>query len=791
MIYRTLLSILFLAFSFICSSNALANKGDVLYMNRPATNWYEAFPLGNGRIGAMVYGGIFNERIQTNEDTFWAGGPRTLQKKEGWKNIKQVRKLVTSGYTSEAEELINSEILGPYCHSYLPFADIIMRFVPDMGEVTEYKRELDLSTGVLSVSYKLNGIDFRREYFISYPEQALMVKLSCGERVLNVDIGLQSKMRHFSSVNKNVIYIHGQAPEIIWPHYEQNDEVLYSDTCGMHFQARLVVSECDGELQKNGNSVSIRNSKKAVLAFIAATSFNGFDKDPVAEGKDVDKVCSDYQKHIQQKKYDEIYTSHVKDFSALYKRVELFLGESKECERPIDERIACYTPDEDPALTALYFQFGRYLLISSSKPGTQPANLQGIWCDDMQAAWSCNYTLNCNLEINYWPVEVTNLSECHLPLMQLIKEVTVDGAKTAKALYNSPGWTVHHNTDLWRTTWPVGKSGQWGIYQAAPAWLCQHIWNHYEYTQDEDFLHEYLPIMEGAAQFYLHTLQQTDEGYWVTNPSVSFENIYVKSDTTKGWVCRGPSSDMQMIRVLFDNIRKAEKELGVRSAVLRKINKIYSRLSPLKISSRTGELQEWYDDWDNYDDNNGQVGHGWGLIASDLITLRKTSDLAAAFRKTLDKRKPMYRSNGGSWTGSFAAGWWARLEEADSLQKTMDRHFEQAVYPNLMSQFHNYFQIDGNLGFTYAISEMLLQSHSGEINILPALPSKYPNGYVRGLKVAGDHEVDIYWEKHIPTRITIKSQHGGELFVRYGKTVKRFRIQEKGSLMLNGQLDIL
>ncbi len=467
------------------------------------------------------------------------------------------------------------------------------------------------------------------------------------------------------------------------------------------------------------------------------------------------------------------------------------MGESKECERPIDERIACYTPDEDPALTALYFQFGRYLLISSSRPGTQPANLQGIWCDDMQAAWSCNYTLNCNLEINYWPVEVTNLSECHLPLMQLIKEVTVDGAKTAKALYNSPGWTVHHNTDLWRTTWPVGKSGQWGIYQAAPAWLCQHIWNHYEYTQDEDFLHEYLPIMEGAAQFYLHTLQQTDEGYWVTNPSVSFENIYVKPDTTKGWVCRGPSSDMQMIRVLFDNIRKAEKELGVRSAVLRKINKIYSRLSPLKISSRTGELQEWYDDWDNYDDNNGQVGHGWGLIASDLITLRKTSDLAAAFRKTLDKRKPMYRSNGGSWTGSFAAGWWARLEEADSLQKTMDRHFEQAVYPNLMSQFHNYFQIDGNLGFTYAISEMLLQSHSGEINILPALPSKYPNGYVRGLKVAGDHEVDIYWEKHIPTRITIKSQHGGELFVRYGKTVKRFRIQEKGSLMLNGQLDML
>ena len=784
-------SILFWVASFVCSPALFAGNGDVLFMNRPAANWHEAFPLGNGRLGAMVYGGIFNERVQTNEDTFWAGGPRNLQKEGGWANIKRVRKLVASGQTSEAEELINSDILGPYYHSYLPFVDVIMRFSPDMGEVTDYKRALDLSTGVLVVSYKLNGIDYRREYFISHPDQALMVKLSCGTKALNVDVGLQSKMKHTRFVEGNAVYIQGQAPEVIWPHYEQNDEVLYSDTCGMRFQARMVVSKCDGKWSKEGNAISIRNAKEVVLALVAATGFNGFDKNPVTDGKDVDKICSDYQKHIQEKDYNEIYTAHVKDFSALYKRVELFLGESKESMRPIDERIACYTPGQDPALTALYFQFGRYLLISSSRPGTQPANLQGLWCDDMQAAWSCNYTLNCNVEINYWPAETTNLSECHLPLMQLIKEATVDGAKTAKVLYNSPGWTAHHNMDLWRTTWPVGKSGQWGIYQAAPAWLCQHIWNHYVFTQDKNFLREYLPVMEGAAKLYLYTLQQTKEGYWVTNPSVSFENIFVKPDGTKGWVCQGPSSDMQAIKVLFDNIRKAEKELGIKSVVAHKINKIYPRLSPLRISPRTGELQEWYDDWDNDDDNNGQVGHGWGALVSDLITLRGTPDLAAAFRKTLDKRKPMYRSNSGSWTGSFAAGWWARLEEADSLQKTIDRHFEQALYPNLTSQFHGYFQIDGNLGFTSAISEMLLQSHSGEISILPALPAKYPDGYVRGLKVVGGHEVDIYWERQLPTEIIIQSVHGGDVCVRYGEVVKRFTIPANGRLKLNGKLEIL
>ena len=778
-----------LAVTWMILISASVTAQNILYTNKPAANWHEAFPIGNGRMGAMVYGKVFNERIQTNEDTFWAGGPRKLQKPESKKYIEQVRKLIASGRTTEAEEIINSQIVGPYYHSFLPFVDIYLDFFPDRGEITDYKRELDLSTGTLAVAYKLNGVKYQREYFISYPDQVLMVKLTC-EKKMSLSASLGSQVKHITYVKDNTVYIHGKAPEICWPHYEQNEEVVYTDTCGMGFQARLVVSTCDGTWRRDGASLRIEEASEVIFCFVAATSFNGIDKDPVKEGKNTTEVCDAYQKQVLKKSYDEIRTVHINDFSALYDRVDLFLGKSERNNWPIDERIAHYSPKEDPDLTALYFRFGRYLLISSSRPGSQPANLQGVWCDDMHSAWSCNFTLNCNVEINYWPAEVTNLSECHLPLMEAIKEITVDGAKTAKVLYGSPGWTVHHNLDLWRTTWPVGKSGQWGIYQAAPAWLCQHIWDHYEFTQSKDFLCEYFPVMEGAAQFYLHTLQYTDEGYLVTNPAVSFENMYVKPDGTVGWACQGPSADMQAIRSLFENIIEAGKVLGMKSYVEKQIEKVLPHLAPLKISSRTGELQEWYDDWDNYDDGNGQVGHGWGLIASDLITLRKTPELAAAFRKTLDKRKPMYRSNSGSWTGSFAAGWWARLEEADSLQKTIDRHFQKALYPNLTSQFHNYFQIDGNLGFTFVIAEMLLQSHSDEIHILPALPSKYSNGYVRGLKARGNYEVDIDWEHCRPTKILIKSSQEGKVRIRYGDKVKEYVMSENGKLLLNGELDV-
>ena len=450
----------------------------------------------------------------------------------------------------------------------------------------------------------------------------------------------------------------------------------------------------------------------------------------------------------------------------------------------MNERIARYTPGSDPALTALYFQFGRYLLISSSRPGSQPANLQGIWNDRLQPGWSANWTINCNAQINYWPVETANLSECHLPLMDLIRETTVDGARTAWNLYGARGWMAHHNIDLWRTTWPVGGSGLWAIYQVGGAWLCQHIWEHYQFTQDKEFLRSYYPVLKGAVRFYLDNLQRDPAGYWVTSPAASFENSYVKPDGETGWICRGPSQDMQIIRSLFRNTMQAVDLLGEDLPFKEEIGKVYAELAPIKISPRTGRLQEWNDDWEAAAPRNGQVAHGWGVAPGNLITLRTTPRLAEAFRKTLEHRRPGYSYNSGSWTGAFPANFWARLEEGDSVQRVIDRHFTNALFPNLTCNFTGFWEIDGNLGITAAIAEMLLQSHDGEINLLPALPSCYPQGAVSGLRARGGYAVDLCWKDGKLEKAAIRADRDGTVRVRYKEKVRTVPVKQGEEVVL-------
>lgn len=767
--------ILLLAEIVFCQPNRNSfNPSLSYYFNNPASNWNEAIPIGNGRLGGMVFGGIGTEKIQTNDDTFWSGEPRDLQKPGTYKYLPEIRNKIKEGKTLEAETLINHHMLGPWNESYMPLADVLLKMADSIG--SDYKRELDLGKGVVTISYQQNGVYFKREIFASHPDQCIVIRLTADKkRSINLVAKIKSAVKFKTHTLGRQLIIDGQAPKHVEPNYQGMQAPVYVKGHGMRFEGRLLVTETDGEVLSDGDNMKLMNASSATLIVVAATSFNGFNKDPFRDGKDERKLCQAYINKLKGKKYQDLYRRHVKDFRSFFGRVSIDLGSSPESLLPLNERIKNHK--RDPALAALYFQFGRYLMISSSRPGSQPANLQGIWSNLLQPAWSANWTINCNAEINYWPVEVANLSECHLPLMNLIREATVDGSKTAKNLYNSRGWVAHHNLDIWRTTWPVGGEGKWAIFQVGSAWLCQHIWEHYLFTQDKKFLNNFYPALRDATLFYLDDLQKGNDGYLVTNPSVSFENIYLKPDGEKGWACMGASEDMQIIRSLFKNTMAAIDILEKDQSFKLKIKKTYEQLAPIKISPSTGRLQEWNDDWESAEPQNGQVPQGWGLVASNLISLRGTPELANAFRKTIEYRKPGYALNSGSWVGAFAANFWARLQEGDSVQQVIDRHFDLALFPNLTCNFTGFFQIDGNLGLTCAIAETLLQSQAGEIELLPALPKRYPNGFVTGLKARGGYEVDIFWKDNILEKAIIKSRIGGTIPVRYKGKVKNFKVK--------------
>lgn len=765
----------------------------LLYMDKPANGWNEAIPIGNGRLGGMVYGGLVHDTIRTNDDTFWSGEPRDLQRPGTYQVLPEIRKLLLEEKNLEAQKVIDANLLGPWNQNYMPLADILLEW-PEGDTVSGYRRELDLNRGVVTITYTKDGVSYTREIFSSYPDQAIVMHVSADKKkAIGFTVGLSSQVNHVSRAQGNQVIIDGQAPIHIEPNYQGVHPPVYQEGKGMRFEGRLLVKDTDGTIAAGGNALQVADASSATLVFVAATSFNGFDKDPYTEGKDEKKACEQYLSSLGAKKYKELYKAHTDDYTALFGRVGIDLGNSPESVLPINERIANYKPGADPALTALYFQFGRYLLISSSRPGSQPANLQGIWNQDMQPGWSANWTINCNAEINYWPVEVANLSELHAPMFDMIREASVDGAKTAKNLYNSRGWMAHHNLDIWRTTWMVGGTGLYSLFQVGGAWLCQHIWEHYLFTLDKTFLEANYDLMKNATLFYLDNLQTDRDGYLVTSPSESFENGYIKPNGEKGWACIGSAQDMQIIRALFENTMNAAEILND-GAFKAEVAKAYARLAPMKISPRTGQLQEWNDDWEPSYPESGQVGHGWAFAVGNQITLRGTPELAQAFRKTIDYRRPGYSYNSGSWTGAFPAVYWARFEEPDSVQRVVDRHFDLALYPNLTCQFMGFWEIDGNLGFTAAVAEMLLQSHAGEINLLPALPAKYPTGHVTGLRARGGYEVDLYWKDGRMEKVTIRAdrtQKDETIRVRYDKKVLDLQIKKGTSVTLNTSLATL
>ena len=746
----------------------------IFHMNKPAENWNEAIPIGNGRLGGMVWGGIKQERIQTNDDTFWSGEPRNVQNPGAAQYLPEIRQLLIDQKHSEAQKLINSKMLGPNNQSYMPLTDIVLDF--PSGDFTDYHRELDMNRGIVTVSYRQGGVGFVREIFASYPDQTIVMRIKSEKpRSITFDATLSSKVNHTVRIDEAAqqVIIDGQAPQNVNPEYNGFSLPTYQEGHGMRFQGRLVVDNKGGKVGAADNKLKVSGADEVTICFVAATSFNGFDKDPYKEGKDEKRLCRDYTKKIKGKSFSKLLKAHVNDYSALFGRVSIDLGYEEQASSPINERIRNYAKQQDFSFAGLYFQFGRYLLISSSRPGSQPANLQGIWNDALQPGWSSNWTINCNTQINYWPAEVVNLSELHQPLFDLIRESSIDGAKTARNLYNSRGWMAHHNIDLWRTTWPVGGSGLWAIFQIGGAWLCHHIWEHYQFTQDKDFLNENFDLLRDASLFYVDCLQPDKDGYLVTNPSESFENSYIDPAGFKGWACMGSAQDMQIIRSLMQNTMKAAEIIDSNDPAIAEIKEVYTKLPPMRISPSTGELQEWNDDWKPAYPHNGQVGHGWGFAAGNLITLRGTPELAEAFKKTIINRQPGMSYNSGSWTGVFPSMYWARFEEGDSAMKVINRHFAMALYPNFTCKFTKFWEIDGNLGITATIAEMLLQSHAGEISLLPALPAVYPKGKVTCLRARGGYEVDMQWTDGKLTKAVIRSVKGkGSVSIRYKDAVK-------------------
>jgi len=765
------LTVLLLILCGLCPGFISAKKSSnnlKLWYTKPAQKWTEALPIGNGRLGAMIFGGVENDRIQFNEETLWNGAPNDYAHKGAYQYLGQIRQLLFDGKQKEAEDLAMNEFMSVPLKqkTYQAFGDLNLHF-PNQQTFTNYYRDLDLKNAVCRVSYKSNGTNFTREYLSSFPDQVIAIRLTA-DKAKTLNFSLDMDALHESkttTTNGNSLTL----------------KVQVKDGALRGVASLKVVS--DGTVSAKGNQLSVSGAKTATIYLAAATNYVSYKDVSGNPEQKVDQVLA----QLQSKSYDNVRESHIADYQKLFNRFDVQFTENDRVKLPTNERIIAFskTPD-DPQLLALYIQYGRYLLISSSRPGTQPANLQGIWNDQLAPAWDSKWTVNINTEMNYWPAEIANLAECQEPLYDLIADCAETGKSVAKEHYNASGWVLHHNTDIWRGAAPINHSNH-GIWVTGGAWLSRHLWEHYQFSQDKQFLaQKAYPLMRGAAEFFTQFLiKDPKTGYLISTPSNSPEN---------GGLVAGPTMDHQIIRALFRSCIEASEILKTDQEFAQKLKEMLPQIAPNKIGQH-GQLQEWMEDLDDPTNKHRHVSHLWAVYPGNEINWRQTPDLMKAARQSL-----IYRGDDGTgWSLAWKINFWARFldgNHAYDMVKLLFRpvQIENTVYvsggglyTNLFDA-HPPFQIDGNFGAPAGMIEMLVQSQLNEIAILPALPDALPSGKISGVCARGGFELTFSWANGKLQKLEVLSKAGQNCKLHYGDKLIEIPTEKGKTYTFDGNL---
>jgi alpha-L-fucosidase 2 len=727
-------------------AQVLTTPLETLWYTQPAQKWTEALPIGNGRMGAMIFGGVPDERIQFNEDTLWKGSPHDYVRAGAHDHLGEIQQLLFAGNTKQAEDLTRKTFLSDPVRqkAYQPFGDLHVHLI-GITNVTDYRRELDLGSALATVKYRANGVNYKRDAFASYPDKVIVLHFSADKPgTISFSLAMDSPQADSktAAMAPDTLALTGQV-----------------ETGGLRFESRVKVINDGGELTSSGNILTVKNADAATVVLIAATSFKNFQD----ISGDPGQKCADTLASVATRRYVDLLADHYEDYWRLFQRVQLYLGHTPREDLPTDQRFAAvhdFGLDGDPAFAALYFDYGRYLLISSSREGGQPANLQGLWNEDLNPPWESKWTLNINCEMNYWPAELCNLAECTPPLFAMIDDLAISGGRTAQEQYGCRGWVVDHNTDLWRGTAPINNID--GVWPTGGAWLCYHLWEHYLFTRDQAFLARAYPDMKGASQFFMdYLIKDPKTGWLVTSPSFSPE---------EGGQCYGPTMDNQLIRALMDNTIAAAGILNTDETFVAEVEKVRDQLPPNQVG-HYGQLQEWLTDIDVPNNNHRHMSPLWALYPGAEITPDDP--------KIWDAAKLLLK-----WRGPGSTGWsyawriplWARTGDGEYAYQQLNGLYQKRTLPNLFD-LCGPFQIDGNFGATAGIVEMLLQSQwtenqDGEevriVSLLPALPKEWPAGSVTGLCARDGFVVDMTWDKGALTHVVIHSKLGQPCSLRYG-----------------------